>query len=124
MLIDQPGKYQMLSGDYATIFRVDRTTAVGTIQGERDPVVWSIDGDSIGHDFQNRIVGKYINIPAMALQIIRSLQPLTQGQRIDVFSIVKQQICFECGREIEPGDRCECQKPLVSSGKSPQTRVK
>lgn len=107
-MIDTPGKYNMMNGDTATIFRVDSSTCVGNLTGSTEPLVWSKEGDAVGHDPAHRIVSKHVNTPAIALQIIRQLQPLTDEQRESVLSIVSQQICIDCGSMIDPGRACTC----------------
>jgi len=108
MIIDQPGKYEMMNGECAVIFRVDRTTVVGRLEGEDEPLIWSIDGDPSGHDLRHRIVSKHVNVPGLALQIIKMVKDLTADQRADIFAIVAQQACLNCGRMLDPGAKCLC----------------
>lgn len=127
MLIDTPGKYLTRGGKTVDIVRLDRTTAIGRLPDERDPLVWDIqDGGAIGHALENSIVGKSRNLPATAVQITQILGALDSNQqRLQVLNILRQQVCLDCGSISVPGLKCECQSPKapIQRGKSRKKTV-
>jgi hypothetical protein len=125
MLIDTAGKYTTRNGKTADIFRVDRTTAVGRVPDIGEALVWDVStGDAIGHDLGNSVISKYRNLPAIALAIQQMLSDLSSdAQRLQVLSIVKQQICDNCGAIIEPGRTCRCMSPVVQRGTKGKKKV-